>query len=476
MLTKPQIGSNGKPEIRHVAVIGAGPAGLTAAHTLAGAGIAVTVLERRRDTGGLGGTTTFEGKAGTYRFDYGGHRFITSNRDLLTLVEDLVGPDFLYADRRSVIRLDGRIYDYPLSVRNLLTTAPPSLLGGAAMDLATKLFRREQVNGDADFETWTRARFGPTLYNRFFAGYTQKLWGIPPSDLSGDWAEQRISLIDLKDVARRLLPGSERGLRTYARTYRYPRHGFGMIFDRLAARVMALGAEIRTGIGVTGFGYDGQRIDRVETDHGSVSCDAVISTVPLPDMVRLTGGQSSLTFRGLRFFNMMMDVEDISANTWQYLSDPHILATRLQEPKRRSEEMAPPGKTSIMLEIPCDPGEPLWQMTDDELFARVCPQLDSLGVNPDMASGEYFSARAANAYPLMRQGYQIEREKAFRHLGRIENLTQCGRQGSFRYVFTDTAMEMGQMAAEALIEGQDLRDAVRDHRNERVVIETESIA
>ncbi|MEM9631887.1 MAG: FAD-dependent oxidoreductase [Pseudomonadota bacterium] len=476
MLTKPQLGKDIKPEIRHVVVIGAGPAGLTAAHALVKAGIAVTVLEKRKGTGGLGGTTAFEGRAGTYRFDYGGHRFITSNRDLLELVENLVGEDFLYAERRSVIRLDGRTYDYPLSIRNLLTNAPASLLVGATADLARKWISPEHPEGEADFETWTRARFGPTLYKRFFAGYTEKLWGIRPSELSGDWAEQRISLIDLKDVARRLLPGSEKGLRTYARTYRYPRHGFGMIFDRLADRVTELGADIRTGVSVTGLTLRGQRISKVETDAGAISCDAVISTVPLPAMVQLTGGHSSLSFRGLRFFNMMMDVEDISPNTWQYLSDPHILATRLQEPKRRSPEMAPRGKTSIMLEIPCDPGQPLWEMPDDMLFAKVCPQLASLGVDPEMASGEYFSTRAATAYPLMRQGYQLEREKAFRHLGEIENLTQCGRQGSFRYVFTDTAMEMGQMAAEALIDGQDLRDAVRDHRNERVVIETESIA
>lgn len=476
MLTPPKSGPARPSSLRHVVVIGAGPSGLMAAYTLARAGTAVTVLEKRDGTGGLGGTTVFDGKAGRYRFDFGGHRFITSNQDLLNLVETLVGADLLYAERRSVIRLGGRTYDYPLSIGNLLATAPPSLLAGAAGDLAGKLLTREQPDGTADFETWTKARFGPTLYKRFFAGYTEKLWGIPPSELSGDWAEQRISLIDLKDVARRLLPGSGKGLRTYARTYRYPRLGFGMLFDRLARHVEALGADIRTGTGVTGFQMSGNRISKVETENGCLACDAVISTVPLPDMVRLTGGQSALTFRGLRFFNMLMDVEDISPNTWQYLSDPHILATRLQEPKRRSAEMAPPGKTSIMLEIPCNPGQALWEMPDDQLFATLCLQLAELGIDPAMASGEYFSTRAAKAYPLMRQGYQLERERAFARLGQIENLTQCGRQGSFRYVFTDTAMEMGQMAAEALLDGRDQRRAVRDHRNERVVIETESIA
>ena len=465
-----------RPSARHVVVIGAGPAGLMAAHTLISAGVDVTVLERRAALGGLGGTTTFEGRAGTYRFDFGGHRFITSNRALLTLVEDLMGHDFLLAQRRSVIRLGGRTYDYPLNIKNLLINAPPTLLAGASFDLLKALVRHQHVDSDANFASWTKARFGPTLYRTFFEGYTRKLWGIEPTELSGDWADQRISLMDLKDVARRLLPAGGKGLRTYARTYRYPRLGFGMLFDRLADHVRDSGATIRRGGSVEGLDVRSGAVRAVETDQGPVSCDAVISTVALPAMVAMTGGSSPLRFRGLRFFNMMMDAEDVSPNTWQYLSDEHILATRLQEPKRRSPEMAPAGRTSLMLEIPCDPGTAMWQMPDDVLFAKVCADLRTLGIDPSMASGEYFSVRAAQAYPLLVNGYQRARSQAFAHLGAIENLYQCGRQGSFRYVFTDTAMEMGQMAAEAIITRQDLRADIRDHRNERIVIEAGSIA
>ena len=130
--------------------------------------------------------------------------------------------------------------------------APPKLLAGALLDLARSSFHREAPEG-VDFATWTEARFGRTLYRTFFAGYTEKLWGVPPETLSGDWAEQRISLVDLRDVARRLLPGAADNPRTYARSYRYPRHGFGVIFERLASRVVAEGATIRTGVSVTGF-------------------------------------------------------------------------------------------------------------------------------------------------------------------------------------------------------------------------------
>ncbi|MCB8838183.1 FAD-dependent oxidoreductase [Aurantimonas sp. VKM B-3413] len=460
---------------RHVVVIGAGPAGLTAAHELTEAGIAVTILERGKDLGGLGGTTSFEGLHGTYRFDFGGHRFITHNADLLRLVEELVGDDLLTATRHSVIRFGGRTYDYPLSLKNLLKTAPPGLIAGASLDLARLALGRRAPSDDS-FAAWIESRFGRTLYRTFFEGYTAKLWGIDPRQLSADWAEQRISLVDLKEVARRLLPGAGQGPRTYARGYRYPRHGFGMIFQRLAERVIRQGAVVRTGVTVNGLATGGGRVRAVLTDKGPLTCDAVISSVPLPDMVAMTGGASSLKFRGLRFFNMVMATPDVSPFTWQYLSDPDMLATRLQEPRRRSPQMSPPGMTSLMLEIPCDPGDALWTVADDVLFERACGDLRRLGIDASKATGEYFSARTPYAYPVMDLAYRAERRRAFDHLRQFENLIQCGRQGTFRYVFTDAAMETGQMAARGILSRSDVREAIYEHRNERTVIETESIA
>lgn len=471
----PQRPDRGPAAPGHVVIVGAGPAGLMAAHELIRAGTRVTILEKRASLGGLGGTTLFEGRHGTYRFDFGGHRFITHNRDLLRLVDELLGDDLLTATRQSVIRLGGRTYAYPLAPLDLLRNAPPGLLAGAAFDLAKRMLRPRNPIG-ADFASWTENRFGRTLYRTFFAGYTEKLWGIPPDRLSADWAEQRISLVDIRDVFRRLLPGAADNPRTYARSYRYPRHGFGVIFQRLAAKLAKEGAGIRPGVSVTGFGIEHGRIVRALTETGPISCDAVISTLPLPEMVRMTGNKANLRFRGLRFLNFPMAVPDISPWTWQYLSDPDMVATRLQEPRRRSPEMAPPGMSSLMMEIPCDPGDPLWTMPDEVLFERIGGDLERLGVDPSDATGEMFSARAATAYPLMTLGYQTERDRALAHLGKIPNLVQCGRQGTFRYIFTDTAMEMGQMAAKTLLAGDDRRAAIYEHRNERTVIEAESVA
>ncbi len=455
-------------------VIGAGPAGLMAAWELSRSGVAVTVLEQGAGEGGQGGTTVFRGRAGDYRFDFGGHRFITHNPELLDLVEQAVGDDLLTATRKSVIRLGGRTYRYPLELGDLLRTAPVSLLAGACRDLAMLPFTRPKTP-PADFAGWITSRFGPTLYRAFFGGYTAKLWGIDPRHLSADWAEQRISLMDLRDVARRLLPGAANNPRTYARSYRYPKFGFGVIFERLARMVRGQGADIRFDAPVRGLDVQGGKVVAVRTDQGAIACDAVISTMALPHMARMMGHDCDLRFRGLRFFNMPMDMDNVSDCTWQYLSDPDIMATRLQEPRRRSPFMAPDGRTSLMLEIPCDPGDPLWEMPDDALYALVRADLARLGVDCGRASGEYFSTRAAQAYPLLCMGYDQTRARAMGHLGQWDNLIQCGRQGTFRYVFTDTAMEMGQLAAQSLLAGQDWRTRIYDHRNERTVIETQSV-
>jgi len=457
----------------HIAVLGAGPAGLMAAYELAKAGKQVTLYEKRPVEGGLCGTTSFEGKHGTYRFDFGGHRFITHDPALLELVEKLVGDDLLIAYRKSVIRFKGRTYAYPLSLGNLLKTAPTGLLAGATLDLATLPF---QTPDNTSFATWIESRFGKTLYRNFFQGYTGKLWGIDPADLSADWASQRISLLDLKDVARRLLPTSDATPRTYAHSYRYPKYGFGVIFEKIAKAFEHLGGTIQYGTAIDHIECQDGAISALYAKGEKITADRYVSTISLPDMVRLCGGESDLKFRGVRFFCMPMETDNISDNTWQYLSDPDMMATRLQEPKRRSPFMAPQGHSSVMLEIPCDPGSNLWEMADEDLYERACGDLKRLGIDPKLATGEYFSTFGSQAYPLMSVGYEVEREKAIDYLGQFDNLIQCGRQATFRYIFTDTAMEMGQMAARSILHEQDMRRTIYDHRNERTVIETQSVA
>ncbi len=479
----PESGSSGTNTVRHVVVLGAGPAGLSAAWKLVDAGFRVTVLEAESCVGGMAATQVFQSQQGEFRFDYGGHRFLTKNPELLSFVESLLGDDLLHAERSSVIRYRGRTYEYPLDLSNLLKNAPWPLLLGAGRDLAWRMIRppRQTVPDDQmSFADWITARFGPTLYQHFFEGYTGKLWGIDPQHLSGDWAAQRISLIDLRDVARRLLPKRGATPRTYARHYRYPKLGFGVIFDRLAEYITQRGGEILLNAPVTGLIAEGKQVRAVQIEQdgrsSTLEADAVISSIPLPHLVRMLGGSSRLGFRALRFFNMPLTGSDLSRHTWQYLSDPEIMATRLQEPRRRSPYMTPKDYTSVMLEIPCQEGDGTWHATQKTLHQRAWQDLSRLGIDASRDTGENFAAYSPHAYPLMTMGYEKERQSNLNFLDTFRNLHICGRQGTFRYIFTDTAMEMGMLAAKSVIEQQDLRYEIYNHRNEKTVIEVQSVA
>ena len=302
----------------------------------------------------------------------------------------------------------------------------------------------------------------------FFGPYTEKLWGIPPSQISADWASQRISLLSLSDVIVRLLGLRRGGARTYARRYLYPRLGIGQIFERMAAVAERHGARFRLATRVTGLerARDGNvhAVRFCSAAHGDeeLRCDAVISTVALPLLARMLGGASlpsdvaraagRLRFRAIRLVHLLLDRAEFSPHTWLYVSEPQYRIARIQEPRRRSPDMAPPGRTSLMLELPCDVGDELWNAGDDEVTARCLDELRALGfgdVGRDVAG--HFSSFVAEGYPIYHLDYRRERERVLGYCGETPNVVSVGRQGAFRYVFMDTAMEMGVAAAEQLL-------------------------
>ncbi|HWP34695.1 MAG TPA: FAD-dependent oxidoreductase, partial [Thermodesulfobacteriota bacterium] len=450
----------------------------------AGQGHEVTVIERDRQVGGLCKTVRRDG----YCFDLGGHRFISANPALVALVESLLGPDLLIGERRSVIRLEGKDYRYPIEAGDVLRQAGlRASVRYVASFARQRLFARPRDEEEASFEGWVVRRFGRALYTTFFGQYTEKLWGLSPRELSADWAPQRISLVNLWDVARRAVGLGQGTPRTYARRYYYPRRGFGQIAERLAEAAVRLGARIELGTRVAGLAADGRRLAAatVERDDGGraeLTFDVLVSTIPLPDLGRLLPqpdpavreAASQLAFRSLRFLNLMLDRPDVSPNTWIYVPEKRYLMTRIQEPRRRTPEAAPPGKTSLMLEIPCRAGDEIWQAPDDRLAARVLDDLKALGLDVAGDVRGYFSTFAEHAYPVYTLDYQRHRRTLIAAVGRYENAATCGRQGLFRYCFSDAAMEMG-FAAARWAAGRGRRREIEGRAADKRLIETTSI-
>jgi protoporphyrinogen oxidase len=427
-------------------VLGGGPAGLAAAWELAGRGASVALLEATPETGGMAATVQRDG----WRFDFGGHRFMTRWPELLERVHKLMREELLRVDRQSVVINEGRRIGYPLELPDLLRSVP--LRRGLRFigSWAWERLRRPPRDGSS-FEGFMTARFGPALYAEFFAPYTRKLWGVDPAQLASDWAPQRIGSFDLGYALRHLLLAPRERPRTYARSFLYPRLGMGQLFDAIAGDVVRRGGRILRRTAARGLVLEGRRVRAVRTDSAEIEAHAFVSTIPLDALGACLGRPVGLAWRGLRFANVQLDGAAELGSTWAYLSDAGVHVSRVQEPARRSPFMVPPGRGSLQLEIPCSPGEALWEIDDAELFRRSWPLLAASGIEPRARVCGHFSTRLARAYPVLTPATRRAAADALEHAAQLENLQVCGRQGRFSYLFADRAMEEGIAAARRIL-------------------------
>ncbi len=437
-----------------IVILGGGPCGLSAAWELSNTGKNVVVIEAQSTIGGLCKTVSYKG----FNFDLGGHRFITKNDVLLNRIKELMGDELLVSERISSIRLNGREFQYPLSAGDILRQTDVRFLSRCLVDYVFQcIYKKLRYSPDASFEDWVINRFGRTLYNTFFFYFTQKLWGIPSKKLSSDWAAERISLLDLWDIVLRLCGMKSNTPRTYTKAFFYPKQGIGQIFDYIAEEIKKGGVSIMLNARFKRLLLDGGNICGIVCDTNGkdevINCEQVISTVPVTDLLLaskigkefqgVSAAVNSLKYRSLRFLNILIDKQEIGRNTWTYIPDKQYIMTRIQEPKKRSPHNAPVDKTSLILEIPCSYNDEIWNMPDDMLFERSIVDLSKLGIDIKDKVIDFFYTGERNAYPIYRLDYKLHLNKIRSWIDRIENLHISGRNGLFRYVFMDRAMEMG---------------------------------
>jgi protoporphyrinogen oxidase len=236
----------------------------------------------------------------------------------------------------------------------------------------------------------------------------------------------------------------------------------GQLYEAIAREVRARGGEIMTGTRVRAVETLGDRVVAVLADGPSgpmrVPVGELLSTMPLTELVRALRpnaerSRDRLRFRALTFLNVMLAREDFSENTWMYVANGDLRMSRIQEPKRRSADMAPAGRTSLMLEIPCDVGDDVWRAGITELRARMGRELRRLGFSVDDVV-DAFVVRVEHGYPVYHLGYERDRQALLDEVRRFANVRTAGRQGLFRYVFMDAAMQMGILAAQQMMRGE----------------------
>jgi protoporphyrinogen oxidase len=449
---------------RSVTILGGGLAGLSAAQKFVEQGWAVTVLEREPKVGGLASSFVREG----YTFDHGPHRLYSSLEELNDHFKFVLDGNWDYRDRLSRIYMQKKFFDYPLKAGNVVRSLPPWLLVKSFWDyLAVRVRNAVRPIPDDNFENWVIKRFGRTLYDLFFGTYTRKAWGIPCTQISADWASQRISLLSLWDTVKKTLFKPRNVPRTYVSRFLYPRTGgigelaFGyarliekgggrIICDAEVCRVLSEGSRI------TGVVY------RKDGREHTLRSDLYISTIPLTLMVPMLGERvpaevhaavRGLKHKGIVFVYLKLDKPQLTPDHWVYIPEEHIAVHRISEFTNFSRDCAPEGKTMVCAEITSTKGDKYWMMKDEELIKLATANLVTLGLlRPEEVLAGGFVKRVDYAYPIYDVTYRGHLDVLLRWLKGFENMISTGRQGLFRYGNMDHSIAMGHAIARRTLE------------------------
>ena len=445
-----------------VVVIGAGPAGLTAAYLLSKQGHIVTVLEADDIVGGISRTAQYKG----YRFDIGGHRFFTKVAPVQDLWEELLASEFISVPRLSRIHYSGTYFDYPLK--------PMNALRGLGLVNSIRIvwsylhahFRPSPV--EENLEQWVTNRFGRRLYEIFFKTYTEKVWGIPCTEIRAEWAAQRIQGLSL---ARAILTATSLNrrstkIKSLIDEFRYPRLGPGQMWETAQQRVREMGSVVLMQHQVTAIdceidpGNGTRRVTdvRASTPDGErvFRADHVITTMPVRSLVRALRPEPPSVARnaaeGLRYRDfiavaLILNRTDLFPDNWIYIHTPGVKVGRIQNFNNWSAAMVPePGRTCLGMEYFCFQGDGLWVSPDADLIAQAARELEQLGLAKatDVVDGTVI--RMPKAYPVYDAEYREHLDNVREFIDPIPNLHTVGRNGMHKYNNQDHSMLTAMMA------------------------------
>ncbi|MEL6163178.1 MAG: NAD(P)/FAD-dependent oxidoreductase [Cyanobacteria bacterium J06628_3] len=441
-----------------VVVIGAGPAGLTAAYHLVKNGIKPIVLEQSDKVGGISRTEKYKG----YHFDIGGHRFFTKVQEVQDLWYEVLEDDFIKTPRMSRIYYQGKFFQYPLSAFDTLQKLG---ISESFMIIWSYLqAKRQPLPVEENLEQWVTNRFGERLYKTFFKTYTEKVWGIPCNQIQAEWAAQRIKGLSVKTAVLNALIGKN-DTKTLIKEFDYPRLGPGMMWERFTEKIEAAGGEVHMNTKVLGMEREGQRITKViaERDGNLIQFEAdnFISSMPLNKLVQkmdpalpshVLEAANGLKYRDFLIVSLIVDAPDLFPDNWIYIHSPEVKVGRIQNFKNWSAQMVPDSsKTCLGMEYFSNIGDSLWSKTDEELIELATKELETLGLAQGAVVEDGVVIRQPKAYPVYDRDYRQHLDVIQDYLQSFENLQTTGRNGMHRYNNQDHSMLTALLAAKNLL-------------------------
>jgi protoporphyrinogen oxidase len=438
-------------------IIGAGPAGLTAAVEALEKDAIVTVVESSSVVGGISQTVEVDG----WRFDLGGHRFFTKVSRVEDFWKRMLPPgDFLTRPRLSRIYYKGKFFDYPLKPTN-------AFFGLGAFEtfrcISSYLWARISKGKDqTNFEGWVSKRFGWRLYSIFFKTYTEKVWGISATELSSAWAAQRIKDLSLSKAIADAFGFRKKNntITTLINSFEYPRLGPGMMWEKASSEIQRLGGEVAFEEWPLEISRNGQQLE-IQTNRRNITSDFVISSMPLSQLPSILKCQNqdvlsaanNLKYRDFLTVGIVIGTEDVFPDNWIYIHSPDVKVGRIQNFRSWSPELVKPGFSLLGLEYFVNIGDNLWNASDDELISLACDELESLGIAHSRNIVKGYVVRVPKAYPVYDDLYASSVDEIAAWLK--ENwpgILPVGRNGMHRYNNQDHSMLTAMLAVENLLE------------------------
>lgn len=457
-----------RAQTQTVAIIGGGPAGLTAAYELCKHGDTYhpVVLEESNMVGGIARTEVYKG----YRYDIGGHRFFTKVKSVEALWKEVLPNDFLTRPRMSRIYYRDKYYAYPLKPLNALSNI--GVYESVRIMLSYAKWRLKPNPIEATLEQWVTNRFGGRLFWHFFKSYTEKVWGIPCDEIRADWAAQRIKNLSLRKAVWNAVSGAN-DTTSLIEEFEYPRLGPGMMWEAFRDRIVSLGGEVRLEQSVKSIHRNGHTVTAVEVQNvrdGTsylLDADHFISSMPIASLVqnmvppapqRVLDASMKLKHRDFLIVTLIIKKKDLFPDNWIYIHSPDVRVGRIQNFRSWSEEMVPdPECSSIGMEYFCNEGDDLWGSSDAQLLCRAEDELRKLNLVGDAEVIDGTVIRQPKAYPVYDGEYKEALEVIREWLDGFSNLQAVGRNGMHRYNNQDHSMLTAMLAVKNIMgEAHDL--------------------
>ncbi len=444
-----------------LAIIGGGPAGLTAAYQAAKAGLRPLVLERSTYMGGIARTVNYKG----YRFDIGGHRFFTKVKRVDDLWKEILGEEFLWRPRMSRIYYNEKFFSYPLKPLDALTKLGPITSLACVGSLA--LSRLRPLPDETSFDAWVINRFGRRLYETFFRSYTEKVWGVPCSEIKAEWAAQRIKSLSLTGAILNAFFKSGNHTSLIER-FQYPRLGPGQMWETCREKIRSMGGAVMTEMDVVRLGHAKGSIETLtardaEGAEHTFRARHFVSSAALGDLFRYLSPEAPaapreaagrLRYRDFIVVALVLPEREMFPDNWIYIHSPKVEVGRIQNFKNWSPDLVPdPNTTCLGLEYFCFKGDALWRKSDGELIRQAEQELRAVGLlGSGVSAVDGSVVRMEKTYPMyVGDTYREDIQTVRDYLTSFPNLHCCGRNGQHRYNNQDHSMETACLAVENML-------------------------